>query len=681
VCFLYHSCRNKQIIFETAAKVRRELPQNHLLLLFYRYLCAFFYNIMSDVIQLLPENVANQIAAGEVVQRPASVVKELLENAIDAGANHIQLIVKEAGKTFIQVIDNGCGMSETDARMCFERHATSKIRTSQDLFSIRTMGFRGEAMASIAAVAQVELRTRRATDELGTKVVIENTVVVRQEPCQSPVGTAITVKNLFFSVPARKNFLKSDTIEMRHILDEFQRVAMANPDVFLSLHHNDQEIFHLPAGNLRQRVVKLFGEAINKKLVPVQEETELLSINGFVGKPDYSKKTRGEQFFFVNNRFIKSAYLHHAVVGAYEDLLPNDFHPLYVLFIDLDPAHLDVNIHPTKQEIKFDDERLVYNILKVSVRHALGTNSVTPTLDFEQDQNFLSNRIPQESPAPQHTTNVSHTPISRGANSLSDQNRHNNNLRNWQDLYQGLDLIKQQPVSTPQDEENEGDIVVNIEQWLAATPLPKQAEGNVEIMAIDDETGSFSKSKKEPYQIHSQYIVSHIKSGFLLIDQQYASERILYERYMVALANQPIATQQALFPRTIELPPADATILRDILPEINLLGFDIAEFGGNTFVIHGKPADLPISADEGALVEKMIDQYRNNLSLNLGTKENLARSMARNASLKRGQSLSTQEMQDLIDQLFACEVPYKSPFGKNCFITMELEDLSKKFAG
>jgi DNA mismatch repair protein MutL len=600
---------------------------------------------MSDVIQLLPENVANQIAAGEVVQRPASVVKELLENAIDAGANHIQLIVKEAGKTFIQVVDNGCGMSETDARMCFERHATSKIRTSQDLFSIRTMGFRGEAMASIAAVAQVELRTRRATDELGTKVVIENTIVVRQEPCQSPVGTAITVKNLFFSVPARKNFLKGDTIEMRHILDEFQRVAMANPDVFLSLHHNEQEIFHLPAGNLRQRVVKIFSEAINKKLVPVQEETELLSINGFVGKPDYSKKTRGEQFFFVNNRFIKSPYLHHAVVGAYEDLLPDDFHPLYVLFIDLDPAHLDVNIHPTKQEIKFDDERLVYNILKVSVRHALGTNSVTPTLDFEQDQSFLTNRISQgHTHQQQPNTPLENSPKSTGSTFSNDQKRHDNNLKNWQNLYQGLDLIKQ-PVP---EEDNEGEIVVNIEQWLAANPPIKQSEGDLEIMAIDDDTGSFSKTKKEPYQIHNQYIVSQIKSGFLLIDQQYASERILYERYMTALANQPIATQQALFPRTIELPPADAVILRDILDEINLLGFDIAEFGGNTFVIHGKPADLPISADEGALVEKMIDQYRNNLALNLGTAENLSRSMARNASLKRGQSLSTQEMQDLI---------------------------------
>lgn len=633
---------------------------------------------MSDVIQLLPENVANQIAAGEVVQRPASVVKELLENAIDAGANHIQLIVKEAGKTFIQVIDNGCGMSETDARMCFERHATSKIRTSQDLFSIRTMGFRGEAMASIAAVAQVELRTRRATDELGTKVVIENTIVVRQEPCQSPVGTAITVKNLFFSVPARKNFLKGDTIEMRHILDEFQRVAMANPDVFLSLHHNEQEIFHLPAGNLRQRVVKIFGEAINKKLVPVQEETELLSINGFVGKPDYSKKTRGEQFFFVNNRFIKSPYLHHAVVGAYEDLLPDDFHPLYVLFIDLDPAHLDVNIHPTKQEIKFDDERLVYNILKVSVRHALGTNSVTPTLDFEQDQSFLNNRISQGSNHQlQPHTPLENSPKSAGSGFSNDQKRHDNNLKNWQNLYQGLDLIKQ-PVP---NEEHGDEIVVNIEQWLAANPPASPSEGDLEIMAIDDDTGSFSKTKKEPYQIHNQYIVSQIKSGFLLIDQQYASERILYERYMTALANQPIATQQALFPRTIELPPADAVILRDILDEINLLGFDIAEFGGNTFVIHGKPADLPISADEGALVEKMIDQYRNNLALNLGTAENLSRSMARNASLKRGQSLTTQEMQDLIDQLFACEVPYKSPFGKNCFITMELEELSKKFAG
>jgi DNA mismatch repair protein MutL len=657
---------------------------------------------MADVIQLLPENVANQIAAGEVVQRPASVVKELLENAVDAGATQIRLIVREAGKTLIQVIDNGCGMSETDARMCFERHATSKIRTSQDLFAIRTMGFRGEAMASIGAVAQVELRTRRAIEELGTQIQIQNSRVTAQEPCQTPVGTSVSVKNLFFNVPARRNFLKSDVIEMRHIMDEFQRVALANSDVFFSLHHNDQEIFHLPAGNLRQRVVKVLGEVINKKLVPVEEETEMLRIKGFVGKPDYSKKTRGEQYFFVNNRFIKSAYLHHAVLGAYEDLIPEGFYPLYVIFLDLDPSHLDINIHPTKQEIKFDDEKLTYNVLKVSVKHALGSNSVTPTLDFEQDSGFINQRL----------NNAPYSPSS-GADSMSeytskasgegggqsntrqnrpDDERHDSNLRNWQRLYEGLDQSKKEEERNTPDEDR---VVVNIEQWMSGfsagsgnevvgSNIPQSGtgpkEGEMDIMAIDDEKGSFTKAKKEPYQIHNQYIVSQIKSGFLLIDQQTASERVLYERYMEALNHQAISTQTALFPRTMDVAPADAALLRDILPEINRLGFDIAEFGGNTFVIHGHPAELPAGTDEVALVEKMLDQYRNNMTLSLGISENIARSMARNAAIRRGQSLTITEMQDLVDQLFACSIPYKSPFGRNCFITIELDELLKRFS-
>ena len=352
---------------------------------------------MADVIQLLPESVANQIAAGEVVQRPASVVKELLENAVDAGAARIKLIVRDAGKTLIQVMDDGCGMSEMDARMSFERHATSKIRDAKDLFRINTMGFRGEALASIAAVAQVELRTRQAMDELGTRIVIEDSTVKIQEPCQCPAGTSLSVKNLFYNVPARRNFLKADPVEMRHIMDEFQRLAMAHPDLFFSLQHNDQELYHLPPGNLRQRVVKIFGEVVNKKLVPVQQETEILRISGFVGKPDYFKKARGEQMFFVNKRYIKSPYLHQAVVSAFEDLLPSDAFPLYVLFLEIDPARIDINVHPTKQEIKFDDEKLIFNYLKVTVKHALGSHNVTPSLDFEQEPAFQSRPAPMPS--------------------------------------------------------------------------------------------------------------------------------------------------------------------------------------------------------------------------------------------------------------------------------------------
>lgn len=627
---------------------------------------------MTDVIQLLPENVANQIAAGEVVQRPSSVVKELLENAIDAGASQLKLIVRDAGKTLIQVIDNGCGMSETDARMSFERHATSKIRDAKDLFAIRTMGFRGEALASVAAVAQVEMRTRRATDELGIRIVVESSSVKTHEACQCPAGTNIAVKNLFFNVPARRSFLKSDPVEMRHILDEFQRVAMANPDLFFSMHHNDQEIFHLPPGNLRQRIVKIFGEAVNKKLVPVHEETDILKITGFVGKPDYFKKARGEQLFFVNKRFIKSNYLHHAVASAYEDLLPSDAYPFYVLFLDIDPMRIDINVHPTKQEIKFDDEKLVYNYLKVTVRHALGSHNITPTLDFEQEPAFQTSptRTPSLRPSPERPASVGDYRPQHERD--TDDRRHADNLRNWQRLYEGLDLAEKADTQSGEKE---------VPNFSPETPaINFEVRTSAENAHLDDESGSFSKGHKEPYQIHGQYIVSHIKSGFLLIDQQAASERILYERYLEALSDRPVATQKMLFPKTLELPAADAMLLRDILPEVNSLGFEIEEFGGNTFVIHGTPADLS-GASEEALLEKVLAQYKDNLELELGTQDNLARSMARSAALRRGQPLTIPEMQDLTDRLFACAVPFSSPSGRSCFITFELTELQKRFGG
>lgn len=619
---------------------------------------------MTDVIQLLPESVANQIAAGEVVQRPASVVKELLENAIDAGATQLKLLVRDAGKTLIQVVDNGCGMSETDARMSFERHATSKIRDARDLFAIRTMGFRGEALASIAAVAQVELRTRRASEELGTRILIEDSTVKVHEPFSGPAGSSLAVRNLFYNVPARRNFLKSDTVEMRHILDEFQRVAMAHPDLFFSLHHNDQEIFHLPPGNLRQRIVKIFGESLNKKLVPVLEETDVLRISGFVGKPDYFKKARGEQLFFVNKRFIKSNYLHHAVVAAYDDLLPSDTYPFYVLFLDIDPARIDINVHPTKQEIKFDDEKLVYHYLKVTVRHALGSNNITPTLDFEQEPAFTGRPVPLPSLRQESARTV--------GSSGNDENRHAENLRRWQQLYEGMNTGGQEEASTtpPSGETDE----------LFAQPNSFEVMSGAAGNFIDDESGSFSRVQKEPYQIHGHYIVNQIKSGFLLIDQQAASERILYERYLQALQQQAISTQKALFPKHLELPPADAALLRNILNEINDLGFDVAEFGGNTFIIHGYPATLP-SGREEELLEKVLHQYKENLELELGVTDNLARSMARNAALRRGQILGAAEMQDLIDQLFACASPYHSPSGRKCFITIEIDELNKRFSG
>lgn len=632
---------------------------------------------MADLIQLLPDAIANQIAAGEVIQRPASVIKELMENSIDAGSTSVKLIVKDAGKTLLQVIDNGCGMSETDARMAFERHATSKIRASQDLFAIRTMGFRGEAMASIAAVAQVEMRTRRQSEELGTRLIIEGSEVKSQEACQCTSGTNISVKNLFFNVPARRNFLKSNTVEMRHIIDEFQRLAIANPDIFFSLHHNNGEVFHLPPGNLRQRIIALFGNAYNKRLVPVSEETDALKLYGFVGKPEFAKKTRGEQYFFVNQRFIKSGYLNHAVTTAFEDLLPSDTYPFYVIFIDIDPARIDINVHPTKQEIKFDDEKLVYNYLKVAIRHSLGQYSIMPTLDFDQETSFSSNRVQPIQPNSKFTVD-SYTRESKatagsnsgsnysngGMNFSGDEERQSNNLANWQKLYEGIGQSDEEEFSTGESETS-----VTIEsEWSKENTL-------------DDQAKSFSKQQRPPYQVHSSYIVSHIKSGFLLIDQQAAHERILYENYLQVLEQQSASTQKQLFPKTIDLPQADAAVLRDIIPQINLLGYDIQEFGQNTFVINGIPAEMAGHQNEEKAIEILLEQFKSNLELKLDIKENLARSLARSTSIKRGQTLSVTEMQALIDKLFACEIPFSSPTGRNCFITFELDDLAKRFEG
>lgn len=620
---------------------------------------------MADIIQLLPDAIANQIAAGEVIQRPASVVKELLENSIDAGATSIKLIVKDAGKTLIQVIDNGCGMSPTDARMSFERHATSKISQANDLFHIRTMGFRGEAMASIAAIAQVEMRSRRQSDELGTRIVVEASEVKTQESCQCIPGTNLSIKNLFFNVPARRNFLKSTSVEMRHIIDEFQRVAIAHPDIFFSLHHNGNEVFHLAVGNLRQRLVAIFGNNCNKKLVPVSEETDVLKLEGFVGKPEFAKKTRGEQLIFVNQRFIKSNYLNHAILSAYEELLNKDTYPLYVIFLEMDPARIDINVHPTKQEIKFEDERIVYNYLKVAVRHALGQYSITPTLDFEQEVSFTNNYPTAKAKTPP-TKEQTFTSKGGGVPKKPTTDRlESSNLRNWKNIYEGLDAFDEQSADSTTQPEEDGAVTIGSE-WPEASPL-------------DDATKSFSKKQRAPYQIHNTYIVSQIKSGYLLIDQQSAHERILYERFLSVLSEKENYTQKQLFPKTIEVSPAEVELMKEILPQINQLGFDIQDFGSNSFVVHGIPADLKGQKNEQEIIERLLEQYKANLELKLDLNENLARSMARSSSIKRGQSMTATEMQELIDQLFACNVPYKNPTGRFCFITFDLEELEKRF--
>ena len=586
---------------------------------------------MADIIQLLPDAIANQIAAGEVIQRPASVVKELLENSIDAGSDQIKLILKDAGKMLIQVIDNGKGMSETDARMSFERHATSKIRKADDLFVINTKGFRGEALASIAAIAQVELKTKQEEDELGVRIVIEGSTIKKQELCQHPKGTSIAVKNLFYNVPARRKFLKTNAVELKHILDEFQRLALAHHDIFFSLFHNDNEVYHLPKEKLRQRIVNIFGKNTNEKLVPVDEETDIIKIGGYVGKPEYHKKTRGEQLLFVNNRFIKSPYLNHAIMAAYEDLLPKGTYPFYAIFIEMNPDKIDVNVHPTKQEIKFEEERLVYNYVRVAVRHALGQYTMTPTLDFESSPAFSN---------PGKSTG-DHSFFSK-MNAQEEAN-----LANWKKLFDSVEEI-----------EEEGNI-------------------NLESRLIEDDEETIVK---QPQQLHSSYILSQIKSGLLIIDQQAAHERILFEKHIKMLGEQKAITQKALFPVTIELSNADSIIFQSMLKSVNHLGFDVQEFGNDSFIIHGKPAHIDPDANEELLIKQLLDQYKMNLDLKLEATENIAQAFAVSASVKRGKLLNEAEMLDLINELFACEVPYKSPAGRKCFITIDLDELTKRFS-
>lgn len=650
---------------------------------------------MADLIQLLPDAIINQIAAGEVVQRPASIVKELMENSIDAGAMDIKVIIKDAGKTLIQVIDNGSGMSSTDARMAFERHATSKIRQTEDLSYVRTMGFRGEAMASIAAVSQVEMKTRRHADELGHKLIIEGSEIKSLEPCQCVVGTNTMVKNLFYNIPVRRNFLKSNNVEMRHILDEFLRVAIANPDVFFSLHHNNLEQYHLPGGNLRQRLVGIFGNASNEKLVPVGEETDVLKISGFIGKPDYSKKSRGDQYIFVNDRFIKSSYLNHSIISAYDNLLPKDHFPFYCVFIDIDPQQIDVNVHPTKQEIKFEDEKLVYNYLKVSIRHALGQNAITPSLDFDRNGAFsFDDGISSPSKSDKPVKNTGESSIPKDFSTERDAH----NLDNWEKIYQGLfgdDKPETMDTSGSDEVLGGGILDFNLEDILSGLSdiarssesegeSDEEAEHSITLSSASND-GEQSERKgsatNQPklFQLHNRYIACQTKSGLMLIDQQAASERIMFDRYMNLLDEQEVTVQKKLFTTTIELNQGDAEVLKSILHEINLLGLEINDLGNNAFVIHGIPADMGPQVNEEELIHTLIDQFKENQDLSIEYRENIAVSLAYSASIKTGQRLDLEEMKHLVDQLFACSIPFKSPRGKNCMISFDLDELGGLF--
>lgn len=610
---------------------------------------------MLDIIQLLPDNIANQIAAGEVIQRPASAVKELLENSVDAGATEISLFVNDAGKALIQVIDNGKGMSETDARMAFERHATSKISSIEDLFRIKTMGFRGEALASIAAVAQVELKTKRAEDETGIYVEIENSMVKKQEPVAVATGTSIAMKNLFFNVPARRNFLKSNLSELRHIIDEFIRVAMAFPEVFFSLTSNGQQVFHLEKGTLKQRIVQILGNNYNAKLVSVQERTDYLDILGFVGKPETAKKTRGDQYLFVNNRFIKSAYLNHAIMSAFADMIPKDSFPMYALFIDLDPAQIDINVHPTKQEIKFEDEKIVYAFVQSAVKHALAQFSITPTLDFELDGDIQHLDAINKPITEQQRSSVSSSSLFQTFTQKNQAHfiEKKSELAHWKDFYEKPSAESLKDYST------------------SAQSIP-----SFEMQALNNEQ---PQPHSDLMQLHNAYIVVQNDKGYLLINQQNAHERILYERFSGAVSGKAIATQQSLFPATIELAPSDTVMLAELIPDLKQLGYHLEPFGNNTFVIQGTPADMPQAGETNA-IEKLLEQYKHfSNDLKYSKREKLLRSLSLQQSIKIGTSLSQKEMKQLTEDLFLCSTPNATPTGKPTYMSFKKEELDRMF--
>jgi len=601
---------------------------------------------MADVIKLLPDSVANQIAAGEVIQRPASVVKELVENSVDAGGRNIKVIIKDSGKTLIQIIDDGSGMSETDARLSFERHATSKITTAQDLFAITTKGFRGEALASIAAVAMVELKTRREESDTGTLIVVSGSKVEMQEPCSCPVGSSFSVKNLFYNIPARRKFLKSDNTEIRHIVNEFQKIVIAHPEIRFSLHHNDTEIYNLAAGNLRQRIVGVFGKQINQDLITLETETSLIKIKGFIGKPENARRTYGEQFFFVNNRFMKHPYFHKAVVEAYQNILPSEAIPSYFIFLESDPASIDINIHPTKTEIKFEDERSIWQILMASVREALGRFNIVPSLDFENE--FLidipvmrsSNTMPQQ---PNIEINTQFNPFdSEGiTNERSGyvERFEKENTENWERLYTAL------------EKENEN---------------PEQFE-------------KIRESQRKFFQVKNKYIVCPVKSGLMLIDQKRAHERVLYERYLDCLSNNRAISQADMFPVTTELNPSDYFILKEIEGELEVLGFSFQHTGKNKITISGRPADSD-SSDPVQMLEILIEDYKNTQAEpSTGAKEKVAAGMASATAIQYGKVLGQGEMEDLFDTLFACQSPNYSPKGKPVISILTLEEIDKRF--
>ena len=622
-----------------------------------------------NIIHHLPPNIANQIAAGEVIQRPASAVKELLENAVDAGATEIQLVVVDAGKSLLQVIDNGRGMSEVDARNCFGRHSTSKIKAIDDLFHIRTMGFRGEALASVAAVSQVLLRTKREEDELGTEVEIENSHVLRQDPCQSSTGTSISMKNLFFNVPARRNFLKADAVEMKHITEEFMRVALSFPQVYFSLHSNGKELFHLDAGTLKQRIVQLMGSSYASKLVQVNEKTDYLTINGFIGKPETAKKTRGDQFLFVNNRFIRNPYLNHAVVSAFEEMIPSGCFPFFVLFLDMDPSQVDVNVHPTKQEIKFTDEKIVYAFVRSAIRHALAQFSVAPSMDFGLDAS-----IQQLDAVAKPFTADKQQEATAGSLYKSFVDRHQahrietgSNLRNWKDFFDPTGSS-----STSGSSEVGG-------SFNFAEPAMQSAQPTTSASVYKPSSSAQPLPGAIVFQQNLTYIVTSSDQSVLIYHQQLLHQQVLFEKFKATWEGKAIPVQQSMFPQAIQLSPADAQLLQGILPDLLQMGYQMEPFGSNAFLLQGSPADH-VSENDAAVIEMILEDVKDiGSTLHRSYKERMAKTLARKHAIKAGKTLTVEEMRDLLERISCCENPVMHFDGKPLLVEVKGSFLSDAF--
>jgi len=616
---------------------------------------------MADIIRLLPDHVANQIAAGEVVQRPSSVVKELMENAIDAGATDIQLIIKDGGKTLIQVVDNGKGMSGTDARLSFERHATSKIQKAEDLFNLHTKGFRGEALASIAAIAHVEMLTKTEDDDIGTKIKIEGSKIVSQEVVVAPKGTSMLVKNLFFNIPARRNFLKSDQVEYRHITDEFHRISLAHPEVAFSFYNNGSDVFQLPANEFRKRIVHIFGRKTDEKLVPVEEETQVVKISGYILKPEFAKKSRGEQFFFANNRFIKSPYLHHAILGAFEGVIRPGTHPGYFLNLEVDPGTIDINIHPTKTEVKFDDEHTLYAMLKSTVKHSLGQFNVVPALDFEQDQNLdtpYSYKNKQVG-IPQVVVDASFNPFettvktSKGNNSTGNYKKPK--VEGWENLYAGLETKVESNVSHLEFESE----VVN-------------------SSIFDDEKESIEPTTTT-FQLRKKFIITTIKSGMVVINQSRAHQRVLYENFLKNITIKEAVSQQLLFPLTLSFSPGEMNILKEIKDNLCTVGFVFGDLDDEGVEIKGVPV-LVVESEVQMIMEQLMSDFQQEVpGDSFSQSDMLAKTLAKTLSVKTGESLDEFSQVKLVNDLFACKETTLSPFNKKVYVTITENDIERKF--